>query len=978
MWKKLAYLVSMYLVVATTGNAAPISITTKDGRGADTYLSNDGQGANYGPTTTHGADTSLRAFRQLANTRSKTGYLRFDLGDATGDMSGAVLTLQATFLKGSAAAVQVYGLIDGDGDSWDESAITYNTAPGVIPNPPTALGNCALDTPKVTLLGTITTPAVGGTYPVEFSSNPTDLPLATFLQADTNKLVTFIFIGGNNEGEIASKEHATFKPPTLTLPNAGRGPRTSAICLNPANEANDVSRDVVLSWTPGASATTHNVYLGSSLEDVTAADAGSAANVLSSLGQEASSYDPPGHLAFDQTYYWRVDEVNGAPDFTVHRGAVWSFTVEPFSRVVDNITATASSSDATGGPENTVNGSGLDAGDLHSTVDKAMWLSAKTGAQPTWVQYQFDRVYKLHEMWVWNYNMSIESVLGVGFRGVTIEYSANGTDWTSLGDFEFAQGASAEGYAHNTTVDFRGVAAKYVKLTPTSNWGEITRRYGLSEVRFSYIPAHATDPRPATGATGVSPSVILSWRGGREAGSHEVYFSADQQAVASGTALVDTVNQCSYDSASLNLELGKTYYWKVVEVNQTATPGTWESDVWSFSTLEFFPIDDFESYTNDSPNRVFQTWIDGWGFSEDSFFPTGNPGNGSGSMVGYNPEVGAIMETTIIHGGEQAMPVEYNNVNSPYYSEVDRTWETPQDWTLNGADTLQVWFQGSPVRFIQSSPTSITMGAGGSDIYNTADQFTFAYKSLDGDGSIVVRVDSIENTDPWAKAGVMIRESLSPDARFAGVYATPGNGVRFQARLLNAGSATSDTSVATAEQMALRAPVWVKLERTGTAVNAYYSTDGAKWTSMSWNPQTLSLSGDIYIGLAVTSHNVNVATTGAFSNISTSGGVSGAWQFAEIGIDHVLNDRDNLYVAVKDSAGHTAVVVNPDADAVLRNAWQAWNIPLAELRNGGVNVASIKTLYIGVGDRKQPSAGGSGRIFIDDIGFGRSTSVNSQ
>ena len=58
--------------------------------------------------------------------------------------------------------------------------------------------------------------------------------------------------------------------------------------------------------------------------------------VLSSLGQDASSYDPPGHLAFDQTYYWRVDEVEHAPDFTVHKGAVWSFTVEPFAREIGN------------------------------------------------------------------------------------------------------------------------------------------------------------------------------------------------------------------------------------------------------------------------------------------------------------------------------------------------------------------------------------------------------------------------------------------------------------------------------------------------------------------------------------------------------------------------------------------------------------------------------------------------------------------
>jgi hypothetical protein len=270
------------------------------------------------------------------------------------------------------------------------------------------------------------------------------------------------------------------------------------------------------------------------------------------------------------------------------------------------------------------------------------------------------------------------------------------------------------------------------------------------------------------------------------------------------------------------------------------------------------------------------------------------------------------------------------------------------------------------------------MGAGGTDIYGTADQFTFAYKSLNGDGSIIVHVDSVENTDPWAKAGVMIRESLSPDARFAGVYATPGNGVRFQARLLNAGSATSDTPFITPEQIALKAPVWVKIERVGTTINAYYSTDGIKWTSMSWNPQTLSLVGTICIGLAVTSHNVNVATTGVFSNASTSGGVSGSWQFAEIGIGQVLNDRDALYVAVKDSAGHTAVVTNPDADAVLRNTWQAWNVPLADFRSAGVNTAGIKTMSIGVGDRKKPTASGRGRLYIDDIGFGRSASAAPQ
>jgi len=963
----------LMVLLLIAGSASAITVTTATGNGADTYLANDSQsgiGTN-GPDTTHGAEIRMRAFRQLANTRSKTGYIRFDITGISGDMSGATLTFDATFLKGGTRTVQVYGLIDGDGDLWDESTLTYNTAAGVIPNPPTPLGNYALDMAEVTLLGTITVPAAGGTYPVTFSSTPTDLPLTSFLDADRNGLVTFLFVGTDNEGEIASKEHETFNPPTLNLPNAGMGPKRSAACLHPADGAEDVLRDVVLSWTPGAFAATHNVYLGTDSDAVTNGDA----SVLLSSGKDANTYDPPGHLEFGQTYYWRIDEVNAPPSSMVYAGKVWSFAVEAFAREVGNIIATASSSDVVGGPENTVNGSGLDGNGLHSTVDKAMWLSAEAGPQPTWIQYEFDRVYKLHEMWVWNYNMSVESTLGAGFKTVTVEYSMNGADWTVLGDSQFDRGASAEGYAHNTNVDFRGVAAKYVKLTPKSNWRNLVVQYGLSEVKFFYIPAHATEPSPASGGTGVSPAVLLNWRGGREAASHEVYFSSDKQAVVNGTALVDTVSQSSYDPASLNLQLGTTYYWKIVEVNQAATPSAWEGDVWSFSTLEYFPIDNFESYTNDSPNRVFQAWIDGWGFSEDPFFPTGNPGNGTGSMVGYNPEAGDIMETTIIHGGRQAMPVEYNDVNPPYYSEIERAWETPQNWTANGADTLQVWFRGNPVRFVQSSPGSITMGAGGLDIFGTADQFTFAYKSLTGDGSIIVRVDSLENTDPWAKAGVMIRESLSPDARFAGVYATPGNGVRFQGRLLNAGEATSDTSVATDEQKALVAPVWVKIERIGTTVNAYYSTDGSKWTAMSWNPQTISMVGTVYIGLVVTSHNVNVATTAVFSNASTSGGAGGSWQFAEIGIDHLLNDRDTLYIAVKDSAGRTAVVTNPDADAVLRNTWQAWDIPLADLRSAAVNVAAIKTMYIGVGDRKTPSAGGSGRIFIDDIGFGRSAPV---
>jgi hypothetical protein len=183
---------------------------------------------------------------------------------------------------------------------------------------------------------------------------------------------------------------------------------------------------------------------------------------------------------------------------------------EPVAIAIENITATASSAhQADMGPENTINGSGLDADDLHSTQEMAMWLSSSE-PNGAWIEYEFDNVYKLHQMWVWNSNRAIESLLGMGLKDVAIEYSTNGTDYTALGTtVEFAQAPSAAGYAHNTTVDLGGVAAQYVRLTANSNWGGFMPQYGLSEVRFYHIPVQARNPNPDSGATGVPIDVVL-------------------------------------------------------------------------------------------------------------------------------------------------------------------------------------------------------------------------------------------------------------------------------------------------------------------------------------------------------------------------------------------------------------------------------------------------------------------------------------
>jgi regulation of enolase protein 1 (concanavalin A-like superfamily) len=256
-----------------------------------------------------------------------------------------------------------------------------------------------------------------------------------------------------------------------------------------------------------------------------------------------------------------------------------------------------------------------------------------------------------------------------------------------------------------------------------------------------------------------------------------------------------------------------------------------------------------------------------------------------------------------------------------------------------------------------------------------ADQFRFACKSLTGDGTLVAKVESVGNTDPWAKAGVMIRESLEPGSRFAAVYATPGNGVRYQARTLNAGTATSDTSVATTEQMALKTPVWIKVERKGSSFSCFYSTDGVKWTTMSWNPQTINMTtGPVYIGLAVTSHNATATTTAAFSNVSTTGTVTGSWQVRALGVAQPANDAAPLYVVVQDSAGKSKAITHPDPAATTLATWQQWRIPLSDL--SGIKLTAVKKLTIGVGDRASPKPDGAGKLFIDDIGVGHPAVVN--
>jgi regulation of enolase protein 1 (concanavalin A-like superfamily) len=302
------------------------------------------------------------------------------------------------------------------------------------------------------------------------------------------------------------------------------------------------------------------------------------------------------------------------------------------------------------------------------------------------------------------------------------------------------------------------------------------------------------------------------------------------------------------------------------------------------------------------------------------------------------------------------------------YSEVTRTFDTALNLNVSGADSLRLYYRGQAITFGELSGY-IAMSGEGSDITGTADQFRYAYKTLTGNGSIVARVDSIQNVNAWSKAGIMIRDTLDANS----VHVTAVLGANGTAEMQNRG--TKGGSTAISDVTGLGAPCWVKITRNGNIFTIQRSKDGAKWSSFGTDPNTattvtITMSNQVYIGLVVCSHVADVLATGTFSNVSTTGTIStGAWTVAPIGDATQadgLNTIDALYIVAEDSAGHKAKVYAP-GHAVGTALWTELNIPYSQFT--GVDMSKLKKLTIGVGDAAA-TAKGKGNIYIDNISYG--------
>ncbi len=784
-------------------------------------------------------------------------------------------------------------------------------------------------------------------------------------------------------------------------------PSNKAIDPVPGDGSRFLATDATtLSWTAGFRAGLHTVYFGDDFDTVAGATGG--------MPQGAANYttDP---LEFEKTYYWRVDEFD--EDAATHTGDVWSFTTIPVIPINDPTLMGWWSLDEGSGSV-AVDWSGHDNhGDL---IGEPQWVAGYDGGAleldgSSWVDCGNPATLQIIgpitiACWVnpaalggdqglvalnGSYAFKVSDYLASADHlrlttpGVLDHDGYNATldngEWQHVAvTFEPDQTAGAVFYINGVEADRLDsstlTAASGPFLIGANQWAGQLFVGMIDDVRvYNKIltaeeiaqamrgdPLVAWSPSPANGSTpGVDEALPLSFSPGDMASQHDVYFGTDGDAVADAdTSTADIYrgrqNGTSYTPPEGVEWGGGPYYWRIDEYNTDGSIS--KGRIWRFTVADYILVDDFEAYDIGN-NEIWWSWIDGLGHGAHGNEPA-NPGNGTGSAVG-DDFTSSYMEETIVNGGRKSMPISYDNNKQGYwnYSEVELTLTDPRDWTKDGVAELSLWFRGYPGSvgsFVEGPVGTYTMTGSGADIWDISDEFHFAFKTLSGAGSIVARVQSVENTWSWAKAGVMIRETLDADSAHAMMVVTPTQGVSFQRRNVTGDISASDTTGG------ISAPYWVKIERDISGnFTASSSTNGSTW-QMEGLPDNIAMASNVYIGLVVCSTNAALTCQAVLSNVTVTGSVGPQWANQDIGI--ASNAPEPLYVAVSNSAGTAAVEVHDDPAAATIDTWTEWVIPLQDFADKGIVLTNVDRIAIGLGTKGNMTVpGGLGKIYIDDV-----------
>jgi len=509
---------------------------------------------------------------------------------------------------------------------------------------------------------------------------------------------------------------------------------------SPHDKQRSIDPNVVLMWTPGDYADKHDIYIGTSFDNVGPGASAYATNV------DGNSYYP-GPLEWAATYYWRVDTVNdvcrpGNP----WEGVVWRFTVK--AKVEDpnlivwykfDESSGAFAQDSSGHelhgsvygpkPESWEPNQGhidgclvydddistlvqygvaeyfndqitiavwlnglyekrgyddmpvLDGGAIHDdllegsyaltalvpaedgtvawragndTNDVLIWEQASpAGWRLEWHHFAFVKDEKTHTMTIYLDGLPVRqkpgtiSSLGYALSGIVKlgAYTDNDSDYMGkMDDFKMFNRALS---AKEIEAIFRG--------------GDLVSAWG---------------PEPYQGQIDTPYDANLIWRQGDLASSHEVYFGTNWDDVNDANNSWDvgtTVYKGKQDPNKYEpdvLQLGRTYYWRIDEVNDS-NGHRWTGKLWRFTVADYITIDDMEDY-----DEIWDGWYYGWSTQSNSLL--------------------SLWKTAPVRG-DQTMKFVYDNTipfEQWYFSEAETITLDPNNWTLYDLRVLSLWFYG--------------------------------------------------------------------------------------------------------------------------------------------------------------------------------------------------------------------------------------------------------------------------------------------
>jgi hypothetical protein len=736
---------------------------------------------------------------------------------------------------------------------------------------------------------------------------------------------------------------------------------------SPADDAKWITYNTDLSWGAGFYANKHNIYFGTVDPPP-----------VKQMNWSTTSFDV-GIMVGGTTYYWAIDEVNtgGTP---IWDGPTWSFT--------------------------TLNaGAGIKA----EYYDNAT-LNGKPDVTRTDYDINFDWGQGAPDPNIpednWSVRWTAELELPVNGTYTFTTVRAPISDGVRLyinGQQLISRWATGENpgnepFEDNADINLNaGLALVVMEFFDTGQAAKAILKWeypGQAQEVIPrdqyYLPRRSVNPAPPDNAEDVSSNPILGWTPGLYAVTHDLYFGTNEVNVTTASRgskkgvlirqdIVSNSDGTSYDLANdVNvgiLKFNTAYYWRIDDVNMNTPPNFWSSRIWKFTTDGSHDVETFERYQSPDINEVWKKTV------------------GSGATI--NTSSKTVFKQ--IHTGNQAMALSYNNAPSPYYSEVyaktgggSYKLRFGKNWRLQDTKALSLWFQGRDLRGSFTGLDPYRIKADGVGMYQTKTDycyFIYTYVSGQRTGEVIAKVDSMDNTNQWAMAGVMIRQSLADNAKYGAVVVTPST-IVFSTRATD-----GSTSSVLQSNVVASAPYWVKVGYGGTPGNyrwsGYYAEPNAitgyhdnKWKPESPAPPFVDtpapvLSNDIYLGVCVTSRSYGEMCNSKISNVSVKSPPTTAKPDPSTGtnIGKAYNDPEKMYVVLKETDGTSATIYYPgttnpaqaDPCATMIGEWTEWRIDLNDYMVAGVDVCDINSMYIGFGNRGAPVAGGSGMVFIDDI-----------